>query len=59
MKVNLNYGYGYVGTYRDVVLEFDDDATDEEINDYIWELVTQEIDVVWERVEKDEKDDEE
>lgn len=58
MKVRANYGYGYVGTYTDEVLEFDDDATDEEINDYIWELATERVDVAWEKIEEEEEDEE-
>jgi len=56
MKVKANYGYGYVGTYKDVELEFDDDATDEEINEYIWELATEQVDIYWEKLEGDKND---
>lgn len=57
MKVIANYGYGYVGTYKDVVLEFDDDATDDEIDDYIWDLATERVDISWERVEEEESEE--
>ena len=55
-KVSVNYGYGYVGTYTNVELEFDDDATDEEIEEYVWELATQKVDVDWEIIEGDKND---
>lgn len=55
MKVKANYGYaGYIGTYTDEILEFDDDATDEEIDEYIWELATERVDINWERMEEEE-----
>jgi len=56
MKVNVNYDYGYVGTDKNVVLEFSDDTTDEEINEYIWEMITQQINIYWEKLEGDKND---
>lgn len=58
MKVRANYGYGYVGTYTDEILEFDDDATDEEIDEYIWDLATERVDIAWERAEEEGEENE-
>lgn len=54
MKVKAEYGYGYVGTYKDIILEFDDNATDDEIDEYIWDLATERIDYSWEKVEEED-----
>jgi len=56
MKVKASIGYGYVGTYTDEVLEFNDDVTDEEIDDYIWELATERVDIGWEKIEGEDEE---
>lgn len=53
MKVRANYDYGYVGTYTEEILEFDDDATDEEIDEYIWELAIEQVSIGWERIKEE------
>ena len=56
MKVRASYGYGYAGTYTDKILEFADDTTDEEIDDYIWELAAQQVDIGWEIIEEEDEE---
>lgn len=58
MKVRATIGYGYAGTYTDEILEFADDATNEEIDEYIWELATQQVDAGWEKIEEEDKENE-
>ena len=51
MKVIANIGYGYYGTYNDKEFEFDDNATEEEIEECIWEYATQKVDISWKIME--------
>lgn len=40
--------YGYVGTDMEGDFEFDDDATEEEINEEIWEWACERVSFSWE-----------
>lgn len=58
MKVRATIGNKNTSEYKDYIAEFDDNATDNEIVDYFWEIAIQNIDLAWERIEEeDEKND--
>lgn len=51
MKVKYGGNYGYLGTSFEDVEEFDDDTPDDVIEDTIRELVMQQVDWHWEKLE--------
>lgn len=51
MKVKYCGNYGYAGTDFNDEEEFDDNTPDDEIEDHIRELVMQQVDWNWEKVE--------
>jgi hypothetical protein len=55
MIVNAHLGIGYPSADRDEDLEFDDDASDEEIEAAVQEWAQDRIDISWERVEDEDQ----
>lgn len=51
IKVKYGGNYGYLGTSFEDVEEFDDDTPDDIIEDTIRELVMQQVDWHWEKLE--------
>ena len=51
-RVIANIGYGYCGTYTEEEFEFFDNATEEEIEECIWDYATQKVEVDWKIVEE-------
>ena len=56
-KIHARASFGYTGAYYEDDFEFDDDATEKEIEDEIWDWAEQFVDVDFEEIEGD--DDEE
>lgn len=56
-RIKATYGIGYVGAEHEEIFEFDDDVTEEEIENEIWDWATSNLDVNWED-ESEENEDE-
>lgn len=52
-KIKAYANYGFVGTNREKIIEVDDDATEEEINELIWEWAADYVYTDWEEVKED------
>jgi len=52
-KIKAYVNYGFVGADREKIIEVDDDATEEEINELIWEWATDCVYPVWNEVKED------
>lgn len=55
MKVKAYAHYGYFGSDIEFEEEFDDDATDEEIEEFIRDTVFEQIEYYWEKEEAEIK----
>ncbi|MFR3361812.1 MAG: hypothetical protein ACLTPR_07590 [Enterococcus canintestini] len=55
-KIKCWMGTGFAGATHEDELEFDDDATDEEIAKEVWEYFTNFLDVGWEEVKTESKE---
>lgn len=51
IKVKAEANYGFAGTDMTFEEEFDDDVTDEEIEEAIGDMVMEQVDWSWEKVE--------
>lgn len=51
-KVKAYCSFGYVGTERCDEFLFDDDATENEINEEVWEWASSYVDCNWEVVDE-------
>lgn len=49
-KVHATVNYGFVGSDSEEDFEFDDNATEGEIADEIWEWACERVDVSWEEI---------
>ena len=57
-KIKAYAEYGFCGTDREYIMEVDDDTTDEEIDDLIWEWATSYVSTEWEEIkQKGEEND--
>lgn len=52
IKVKTTANYGFVGTQMEFEKEFKDDTTDEEIEETMRDLVMEQVDWSWEKVEE-------
>ena len=52
IKVKAEANYGFAGTDMIFEEEFDDDVTDEEIEEAIGDMVMEQVDWSWEKVEE-------
>ena len=51
IKVKATANYGFAGTDMEFTEEFDDNITDEEIEETMREMVMQKVEWAWEKVE--------
>lgn len=49
IKVKATTNYGFAGTDMEFEEEFEDDVTDEEIEEYMGDMVMEQVDWSWER----------
>lgn len=53
IKVKATCGIGFYGAEHEEEFEFDDDYTEQEIDDEIWEWATQWLSVSWEKIKEE------
>ena len=46
-KVYASANFGFVGATHEDIFEFEDDATEEEIEKEVWEWATQFLEIYW------------
>ena len=52
IKVKAKANYGFAGTQMEFEEEFQDGTTDEEIEEYMKDMVMEQVDWSWEKVEE-------
>ncbi len=50
-KIKFQFGIGFVGAEHRTTEEFEDDVTDEEIEEFLKEFIWEHIDACWEDME--------
>jgi hypothetical protein len=51
-RIHAEVNYGYVGSEREKYFEFDDDITDGEIADEVWDWACERVEVSWREEEE-------
>lgn len=51
MKIRAWADYGWVNTHNECIIEVDDDATEAEIEEAVWEWAIERVETNWERIE--------
>lgn len=50
-KIHAQASFGFCGATHETIFEFEDDVTEEEIDEEVWEWATQFVDICWEEEE--------
>lgn len=50
-KILVRCSFGYANAYHEEIMEFEDNVTEDEISDSVWDWATQFIEVEWENAE--------